>query len=66
MNTTSRYMLVGAAALGVLAVTVCGAWAAARRRSHRQDRKRDEALDQTFPASDPPASQDFDIPVNRA
>jgi hypothetical protein len=75
MNTTSRNLLVGATAVGVLAVTVCGAWAlwrseglpaAARRRSRKQDLKRDEALEQSFPASDPPATQDFDIPANRA
>lgn len=29
------------------------------------ERKVDDALKQTFPASDPPASQYFDIPANR-
>jgi hypothetical protein len=38
-----------------------------KRRRERQDadRRRDESLEETFPASDAPATQDFDIPVNR-
>jgi len=35
-----------------------------RARRHK-DTLRDEALDETFPASDPPASQNFDTPRNR-
>jgi len=37
-----------------------------RPRVHRKvEKRRDESLKQTFPASDSPASQFFDIPVNR-
>lgn len=35
-----------------------------RRRRH-SDELLDDALDDTFPASDPIASQDFSIPANR-
>ena len=31
----------------------------------KRDAKQDEAIRETFPASDPPATQDFAIPVNR-
>ena len=31
----------------------------------RVEKRRDDALKETFPASDAPASQYFDIPVNR-
>jgi hypothetical protein len=37
-----------------------------KRNTHREeDSKLDTALDSTFPASDPTATQDFAIPVNR-
>lgn len=36
----------------------------ARVRGHAED-LRNQALRDTFPASDPPATQDFAIPVNR-
>lgn len=36
----------------------------AESRIHTEE-TRDEALTETFPASDPPASQYFDIPENR-
>lgn len=38
---------------------------AQRNRHTRVDKTRDKTLKDTFPASDPPASQYFDIPVNR-
>jgi len=67
MTTTTRNILLGAAALGALAATLYGSRALARaRRARGADRKLDEALDQSFPASDPPATQDFAIPANRA
>lgn len=67
MSTTSRNLLMGATALGVLAATLYGGRALQRtRQSRSQNRKLDAALDQTFPASDPPATQDFAIPANRA
>jgi len=36
-----------------------------RRRPRVVEKRRDDALKQTFPASDAPASQYFDIPANR-
>lgn len=37
-----------------------------KRITHREeDSKLDTALESTFPASDPTATQDFAIPVNR-
>ncbi len=37
-----------------------------KRITHRdEDSRLDTALDSTFPASDPTATQDFAIPVNR-
>jgi hypothetical protein len=36
-----------------------------RRCTIETEQCRDNALDHTFPASDPPATQYFDIPVNR-
>ena len=38
---------------------------AVRRQRCHSDGMLDEALDHTFPASDPPATQDFAIPANR-
>jgi len=35
------------------------------RRPRATEKQRDDALKETFPASDTPASQYFDIPVNR-
>jgi hypothetical protein len=55
-------LLVGMAAGGLLALA-CSANARCKRQ--HSDELRDDSLDESFPASDPPASQDFDIPVNR-
>ena len=46
------------------------AWALYSRNLRKQgeqhvDKLRDKAIKDSFPASDPPASQYFDIPVNR-
>ena len=40
-------------------------WAIARGRKQIADDHLDSALDDSFPASDPTATQDFAIPVNR-
>jgi hypothetical protein len=36
-----------------------------RRSEENSEHQLDDALDGTFPASDPTATQDFSIPVNR-
>jgi hypothetical protein len=40
-------------------------WMLARQRRQHSESLLDESLRDTFPASDPPATQDFEIPVNR-
>jgi hypothetical protein len=57
-----QVLLVGAAAAGLVALA-CMANSRCRR-THREELL-DEALDESYPASDPPASQNFDIPANR-
>ena len=57
-----RFFLVAAVGLGLVALA-CHANGKCRRQ--QADKKLDAALDETFPASDPTASQDFAIPVNR-
>ena len=67
LNTTQKVLLAGAVALA--------AQPAIRILSHRLKRAQndegtlekslDKALKDTFPASDPPASHYYDIPVNR-
>ena len=59
-----------AMALGVGAAVGLIAWTtyqrSLRRNGHRRvEAARDKTLKDSFPASDPPASQYFDIPVNR-
>ena len=58
---------------GLLLVAVPIGWAVVtssrrkdvKKKSPAVEKRRDETLKQTFPASDAPASQYFDIPVNR-
>jgi hypothetical protein len=57
-----RVLLVGGIAAGLVALT-CMSNARCGRR-HRE-KMLDEALVESFPASDPPATQDFGIPANR-
>ena len=68
----TNYGVVAASALLVGALISGGIIAmqafkrAAQRNQHRQvDQVRDKTLKDTFPASDPPATQFFDIPANR-
>lgn len=56
-----RIILVGGLML-VAAATVFGRLR--RERRHTED-LREKALEDSFPASDAPATQDFAIPVNR-
>ena len=57
-----RVLLVTAVGLGLVALA-CRANSQCRRQ--HTDEVQDDALQDTFPASDPTASQDFSIPVNR-
>ncbi len=57
-----RVLLVAAVGMGLVALA-CRANSQCRRQ--HTDEVLDDALQDTFPASDPTASQDFGIPVNR-
>ncbi|MEO6080020.1 MAG: hypothetical protein ABIQ86_09610 [Steroidobacteraceae bacterium] len=59
-----RLMAIGGVLLGIGAVL--DSKCAGRNRKERTEDQLDDALDGTFPASDPTATQDFAIPVNRA
>ncbi len=62
MFPTSRQLLVIGlvASIGVAVVKLT----AGRKRNHKEV-VLDDALEETFPASDPTATQDYAIPVNR-
>ncbi len=57
-----RILMVAAVGMGLMALA-CRANSQCRRQ--HTDEVLDDALQDTFPASDPTASQDFAIPVNR-
>ena len=59
---SSRWIAAGGAvlAIGCFLDYLCGV----RHHTHKESQL-DDALDGTFPASDPTATQDFAIPVNR-
>ncbi|MDQ2641887.1 MAG: hypothetical protein M3Y79_15060 [Pseudomonadota bacterium] len=57
-----RILLVAAVGMGLMALACRGN---AKCRRQHTDEVLDDALQETFPASDPTASQDFAIPVNR-
>jgi hypothetical protein len=57
-----RMLILGVAAWG-MSLLLCKR--AVRRERHHSEGMLDEALDSTFPASDPTATQDFAIPANR-
>lgn len=57
-----QLMLIGAGALGLVALAC---FANSRNQRQHSERLLDDALGDSFPASDPTASQDFAIPVNR-
>jgi hypothetical protein len=57
-----RVLLVGGIAAGLAALAcMCNSRGCRRHR----EKMLDEALVESFPASDPPATQDFAIPANR-
>jgi hypothetical protein len=63
MKGLIRYLLVSGLILGgFAAASVCRNTGRNRRLAQR---KLDDALQDTFPASDPTATQDLAIPVNR-
>lgn len=64
MTFSLRHLLLGASVAWLVATVTCS-MKTARVRKH-SDGMLDEALDETFPASDPTATQDFAIPANRA
>jgi hypothetical protein len=64
MKASTRNLLIGTATLALVALVVRGL--NSRQRRQHSESQLDEALDGSFPASDPPATQDFAIPVNRA
>ena len=57
-----RYALAG----GVLLASVVAINRILARQNHRRsEQRRDEALEDSFPASDPPGTQDFSSPDDR-
>ena len=58
-------LVVGGLVSGGLFIIKMMSRAAIRKQHKHVEAKHDKALNQSFPASDPPASQYFDIPVNR-
>jgi hypothetical protein len=57
-----RLLTIGTVLVGVGALLDC---MYSRQCRQRTDGQLDDALEGTFPASDPTATQDFAIPVNR-
>jgi len=68
---SKTHYLGAALACGGLALIALVAWNIGQHvnrsvpKAREEDAKRDKTLKDSFPASDPPASQFFDIPVNR-
>lgn len=56
---------VGAAAIVGYVAWKALRWLNAQHDAITTDQKRDEAIAESFPASDPPASQDFSSPEDR-
>ena len=66
-NTRVAHIALGfglATSLGLIAFSLLRTRSTQRAQGHTDD-VRDRSLKGTFPASDPPASQYFGIPVNR-
>jgi hypothetical protein len=63
MFWNSRRVLIGTVLVAGAAAALCVA-RSARRRRHSESLL-DDTLRDSFPASDPPATQDFGIPANR-
>jgi hypothetical protein len=58
-------VVVGLAVTSGLLIMNLMSRAAQRKAQKSVEARRDKTLKESFPASDPPASQFFDIPVNR-
>lgn len=63
MTLMTRNLLIGGAVLA--GMTAGAVLRSANRKRKHTEQSLDKALDNTFPASDPTASRDFSIPVNR-
>jgi len=61
---TLRQIVLGTLVVCLFASVLWNARGRSRRR--HTDIMRDDSLRESFPASDPPATQDFAIPANRA
>jgi hypothetical protein len=58
-------LIVGALLVGVGVGALLLSRSAKKTQQQHVEKLRDKALKDSYPASDPPASQYFDIPVNR-
>lgn len=63
--STTGLIAVGAVVAAGVIVRKVLQQANSTRQKKTTEQRRDKMLKDTFPASDPPASQYFDIPVNR-
>lgn len=64
LGTVTRVLLIGGSFI-LIGAAVKNFLLRPERTSATTDRRRDKTLKDSFPASDPPSSQYFDIPVNR-
>lgn len=63
MKALIQQILVTGVVVSAIALMVCNTQT--RRQRKRSDGLLDKSLQDTYPASDPTATQDFAIPVNR-
>jgi len=63
--STTGLLLIGVAVASAVIIRKVLQQARSTQQIHKTEQRRDKTLKDTYPASDPPASQYFDIPVNR-
>jgi hypothetical protein len=63
--STTGLLLIGLAVASGVIIRKVLQQARSTHQTHKAEQQRDKTLKDTYPASDPPASQYFDIPVNR-